>query len=372
MLHANWTVAILEAVLVFLILYKIFSARRGKSLYIRRIPGLSAIDEAVGRAAEMGRPIMFSPGLAQLSLPTLQALSILKHVTNISAKYRTRIVVPTADSVVYTIAEEISKDAYSSQGVPEQFNAEDVRFVSDDQFAYASGCVGILNREKVASNLMFGTFFAESLILAETGHQVGAVQVAGTPSITQIPFFITACDYTIIGDEFYAASAYLSREPTLLGSLVGQDWAKATLVSIMLLGVITASLLTPLLRGKDVSDPARLAALLKGDEGAVSMHIRKQLSPSTRSLLAEYQAGARPSDNLERALTEDLNRLLRKGDLYAPERFRQVKLRDETLVLAGLKLHGAERVKFNRMLLEDSYPREIAERHSWLEWFEPD
>ncbi len=41
MLHANWTVAILEAVLVFLILYKIFSARRGRSLYIRRIPGLS-------------------------------------------------------------------------------------------------------------------------------------------------------------------------------------------------------------------------------------------------------------------------------------------------------------------------------------------
>ena len=242
MLHANWTVAILEAVLVFLILYKIFSARRGRSLYIRRIPGLSAIDEAVGRATEMGRPMMFAPGLSGLSLPTLQALSILKHVTSIAAKYRSRIIVPTADSVVYTIAEEISKDAYSSQGVPEQFNPDDVRFLSDDQFAFASGCIGILTREKVASNFMFGTFFAESLILAETGHQVGAVQVAGTPSITQIPFFITACDYTIIGDEFYAASAYLSREPTLLGSLVGQDYAKAVLLFIMVAGIVIASL----------------------------------------------------------------------------------------------------------------------------------
>lgn len=241
--HANWTVAILEAVLVFLILYKIFSARRGKALFIRKIPGLSAIDEAVGRAAEMGRPMMFSPGLSGLSLPTLQALSILKHITDIAAKYRTRVIVPTADSVVYTIAEEISKDAYSSQGVPEQFNADDIRFLSDDQFAYASGCVGILNREQVASNFMFGNFFAESLILAETGHQVGAMQVAGTPQVTQIPFFITSCDYTIIGDEFYAASAYLSREPTLLGSLVGQDWAKAVLVFIMLAGVVTATLL---------------------------------------------------------------------------------------------------------------------------------
>jgi len=222
--------------------YSVRRARKGKPLYIRRIPGLSAIDEAVGRATEMGRPMIFCPGLSGLSLPTLQALSILKHITTIAAKYRTRIIVPVADSVVYTIAEEISKDAYATEGVPEQFNPEDIRFLSDDQFAYASGCVGIMNREKIASNFMFGYFFAESLILAETGHQVGAMQVAGTPAITQIPFFITAADYTIIGDEFYAASAYLSREPTLLGSLVGQDYAKAILVLIILAGAVTLSL----------------------------------------------------------------------------------------------------------------------------------
>ena len=116
--HANVPIAVLEAVLVFLILYKIFSARRGRQLYIRRIPGLNAIDEAVGRATEMGRPMMFSPGINALNLPTLQALSILRHVTAIAAKYRTRVIVPTCDSVVYTIAEEISKDAYNSEGRP--------------------------------------------------------------------------------------------------------------------------------------------------------------------------------------------------------------------------------------------------------------
>ena len=217
-------------------------ARKGKALFIRRIPGLTAIDEAVGRATEMGRPMMFCPGLDGLTLPTLQALSILKHITSVAAKYRTRIIVPVADSVVFTIAEEISKDSYTTEGAPEQFNPEDIRFLSNDQFAYASGCVGIMNREQIASNFLFGYFYAESLILAETGHQVGAMQVAGTPAITQIPFFITAADYTIIGDEFYAASAYLSREPTLLGSLVGQDYAKAILVLIILAGAVTLSL----------------------------------------------------------------------------------------------------------------------------------
>ena len=52
---------------------------------------------------------------------------------------------------------------------------------------------------------------------------------------------MAACDYTIIGDEYYAASAYISREPTLLGSLVGQDYGKLVIVVLLLLGIVGAA-----------------------------------------------------------------------------------------------------------------------------------
>lgn len=242
MQHGNWTVWILEGTLVFLILYKIFAARAGRQLFIRRIPGLSSIDEAVGRAAETGRPMLFSLGLGSLDIVSLQGLAILSHVIRRAAKYGVRVIVPTADAVLLTVAQDTARDAYAAEGVPEDFNRDDIRYLSDNQFAYASGVVGIQHREKISSAFYFGSFYAESLILAENGHQVGAIQVAGTPSITQIPFFIAACDYTIIGDEYYAASAYLSREPTLLGSLVGQDYAKAVILLLVALGVLAASL----------------------------------------------------------------------------------------------------------------------------------
>ena len=245
MKHATLPTGLLLAVLSLAILIAILTARRGRQLFIRRIPGLSAIDEAVGRATEMGRAILFVPGVWGLDIITLQALAILSHVAKIAARYRSRVIVPTADSVIYTIAEEVVRDAYSREGAPEQFQGEDVRYLSDLQFAFASGVVGILNREQIASAFYFGNFFAESLILAETGHNVGAIQVAGTPQTTQIPFFIAACDYTIIGDEFYAASAYLSREPTLLGSLVGQDIGKAIIIGTIVLGIILTSILGP-------------------------------------------------------------------------------------------------------------------------------
>jgi hypothetical protein len=89
-------------------------------------------------------------------------------------------------------------------------------------------------------------------VLAEAGQQTGAVQIACTPSIYQVPFFMVSCDYTVFGEEFYAAGAYFSRDPVLTGSLVGQDWAKMLLLVIMLIGILCFTIfqqdwITPLL-----------------------------------------------------------------------------------------------------------------------------
>jgi hypothetical protein len=236
--HANAFTAVLLAVLVASVVTTIITAQRGRLPFIRRIPGLNAIDEAVGRATEMGRPILFSGGLAGIGIVSLQALAVAGHIGRFAARYGTRPIVPVCDPTMMPVTEEVIREVYTSEGKPEAYKAEDVRYLSDRQFAYAAGVTGILHRERPAATFLFGQFFAESLILAENGQSVGAIQVAGTPDLLQIPFFVVTCDYTIIGDEDYAATAYLSREPTLLGSLVGQDIGKTLLLAIIALGII--------------------------------------------------------------------------------------------------------------------------------------
>lgn len=235
---------ILVYIFALMILAAILRARGGAAPFIRRIPGLTAIDETVGRSTEMARPITFSLGLGGLDIVTLQALAIAMHVIRLAIRFGTRVILTMADPTLYAVADEAVNEAYTTAGRPEAFNRGDIRFLSDRQFAYASSMVGLIHREQVASNYMFGLFFAESLILAEAGNQVGAIQVAGTPSITQLPFFIAACDYTIIGDEYYAATAYLTREPVLSGSLVGQDRGKLLLLAIILLGIVAVTVFT--------------------------------------------------------------------------------------------------------------------------------
>lgn len=221
----------------FFIVFNISRARGAKGLTIRRIAGLDQIDEAIGRATETARPVLMVPGIGALDGISVQALTIFGSVIRSAARFATPIRLLTANPAVFGVAQEIARDVYLSEGVPEQFDADSVRFVSDRQFAFASGVAGIIQRERVAAAFFMGEFYAESLIFAENANIVGAIQVAASTQTTQTPFFIAACDYVLLGDEFYAASAYLGRQPVLLGSLVGVDWAKMLFMLFILIAV---------------------------------------------------------------------------------------------------------------------------------------
>ena len=245
-------VRVLVGCVVFLglILFYFHAAQRGVQMYLRPIAGIEAIDEAIGRATEMGKPILYVPGLSSISdVATIASLTILGRVAKKVAEYQTPLLVPNRDPIVYTIAEETVRQGYLEAGRPDAFEKDSVFFLTDSQFAFVAGVNGIMMREKPATNFYLGMFWAESLILAETGSLSGAIQIAGTDAVTQLPFFITTCDYTLIGEELYAASAYLGREPKQLGSIKGQDACKAIIMAFITIGVVLS--LTDIIAGTE-------------------------------------------------------------------------------------------------------------------------
>ena len=239
-LDTGWFLIAFTLLMVTFILINIARANAGKNLYIRRIAGLNAIDEAVGRATEMGRPVLMVPGLTAdtVNAKTMQAINIFAYVSRIAARFGNPILVCCYNASTYTVAQEVIRDVYQQEGLGDQFDVDSVRFISDRQFAFAAGVSGLILREKAAATFFMGEFYAESLILAETANSVGAIQVASSTELTQTPFFIAACDYVLIGDEFYAASAFLTRQPVLVGSLIGQDWCKLAIIGFVLAGTV--------------------------------------------------------------------------------------------------------------------------------------
>jgi hypothetical protein len=241
--QTRWSVLVLMAMFFGFVLYFMNSARSGKVPFVRRIPGVDAIEEAIGRATEMGRPVLYVPGILDIDeIQTVAGLVILESVARLTAKYQTPIIVPVTYPIPFTIAEEMVKSGYLHAGRPEAYDPTSVRFVSPEQFAYTAAVGGIMLRDRPAAHIFMGAFYAESLLLAETGFQTGAIQVAGTANVHQLPFFVVACDYTLIGEELYAASAYLSKEPKLIGSLKGADMMKIIIVVLIVVGSVLESM----------------------------------------------------------------------------------------------------------------------------------
>ena len=161
----------------------IMLARRGMPMRVRTIAGLKAVDEAVGRATEMGRPVLFVTGTQDMNdIQTVAGITVLSHVARTAAEYDAKIEVPTSRSLVMTAARETVQASFLTAGRPDAYNQDLIYYVTDEQFGFVAYLVGVIVREKPAACFYMGSFFAESLMLAETGNGIGAIQIAGTAS----------------------------------------------------------------------------------------------------------------------------------------------------------------------------------------------
>lgn len=241
--HASVAMVVCLIAVLGPVVYLIRRAKKNiNNFHIRRIPGIDAIDDALGGSIERGRPISFSTGLTSVGPVLYACLGVLHYVSQRCAKAASQLLVPQNDPEAMAIVENTVREGYRSVGKVSNFAPQDVRFFSEDQFAFASGYIGMMHRENVGGAFLFGRFAAESLILAEAGQQVGAIQVAASATPEQVAFFICTCDYTLIGEELFAASAYLSKEPVQVGSLAGQDLGKLFLFIVVIIGILVATI----------------------------------------------------------------------------------------------------------------------------------
>jgi len=232
----------LLVVTMIIAVYYTVERAKTKTWKIRRLPGLEAIDEAVGRATETDRMVLYLPGFGGLGDPqTLASLGVLSDVARTTARYDANLVVAVEYADLVPVYEEVVRNSYVAEGKADAFTPEHIRWFSDHYYGYAVAVIGMIYKERPASVIMLGNFAFDALMYAEAGAQVGAIQIGGTASSTQIPFFVAACDYALIGEEIFAAAAYLTQEPNRVASIVVEDWGKFLVTGLVLLGAILAT-----------------------------------------------------------------------------------------------------------------------------------
>jgi hypothetical protein len=218
-------------------------ASRGEVPKLRVPPALKAVDEIVGRATEMGRPITYCTsyvGLmySSMALQNLAGIAVLGHMAKLAAEYDAEIIGCFATGDLQLVAEDVVRENYIAAGKPEK--EVDMRFLTPMEYAYASATMGIMRREKIAGNVMLGAIAGENVLWGATAAELGAIQLGGM-AISQVCFFVALCDYVLIGEELYAAGAVLSEDETLISALASEDIGKFILLGLTLLGALLAS-----------------------------------------------------------------------------------------------------------------------------------
>ena len=247
----GWTIAnpaALAILLAFLALLIVLAARAraGHGAALRPIPAFDAIKQAVGQAAELGRPLhvaLGTGGIGKLStLETLAGIEALEYLAHQAALCDAPLTVSVADPTVLPTAQETLYRGYEQAGYPDEYDSTRVQLLAPDNVAYAAGVMTTLHQQNLAANVMVGTFGDEFLLMGETGARRGIPQIGGTTNPQALAFAYASMNHVLLGEEIYAAGAYLRQDRNHVGGLMAQDVMRLAIVAAAIIGAILRTL----------------------------------------------------------------------------------------------------------------------------------
>ncbi len=236
--------AMLIVLVILLLLMLVFTlwVRGGARPSFRPIPGFAALRGLIGQVAETSQALHVSLGIEGVggkgTAETLAGLTVLEYLARHMAVCDAPPIVTVADPSLLPIAQDALRHAYLQYCDVDYYDPSQVRFIAPQAVAYATGVMGVLGREKLRANVMVGSFGDEYLLMGETGARRDVSQIVGTANPQTLPFVFTSADQTLIGEEMYAAGAYLASLPAHVGSLIAQDWVRVFIVLFIIIGVI--------------------------------------------------------------------------------------------------------------------------------------
>lgn len=237
---------ILLLIFVVAIYFFTLRARSGWIPTLRRIPAFDMLKALPGRAIESGRDLHLSIGVGGLVNETtsdsLAGLAVLNYLAEHAAVTGISPTISMADPMVMLFAQNALRAAHAAEAERAEESYRNIRWIAPQPAAYAAGVMGMLNIDQFEANVMVGSFGDEYLLMGETAAQKGMAHIGGASNPNTLPFVYASAQESLLGEEIYAAGAYLQKRPGHLGSLLAQDTMRWLIFLLILGGIILATL----------------------------------------------------------------------------------------------------------------------------------
>jgi hypothetical protein len=219
---------------------------RGRWPVLRNLPGYETVHSDVGASVEAGTRVHMALGEGQIigvgaeaELAGLAALGKIAQAASVSDRPP---VATSSDGVTALLAQNVMYSTYRQMRVEERFDHDLGRIVGLGPAGYTAGAMITPREERVSATFLLGAMGAEAALIADTGAQHGSVSAAVTDPVGQAAVFATT-DNPLLGEELFAAGAYLKVNHAHAASLQAQDVLRWLAIGAILLGALGSTFL---------------------------------------------------------------------------------------------------------------------------------
>ena len=225
--------------LAILLYYFMDKAAKGKPETIRRLPAFDAMEEAVGRAVEQGRPVLTTYSFRdQFDAPTMVGLETVRYTSKLTTQKGGDMLVGAGAARTLPVAMENYRLGCLEGEVPELYNGANVHFFTKQQWAYASGVMGLMQREQPGACIFIGPFLVEGIHLGINSRRINTMAIGGNTSYSMGAFMFVTMDYVLLGEEMFAAGAYMTEDPVNISGIAAEDVMKWVICGILVVGTL--------------------------------------------------------------------------------------------------------------------------------------
>jgi Domain of unknown function (DUF6754) len=213
--------------------------RRKSSPAFREIHAFTRLRHAIGRVVEDGTRLHVSLGRDVLTTPqsaaALAGLTLLRRLAELTSSGDKPPIATSGDAALAILSQDTLQTGSlaSAQGA---YDPTAGRLTGLTPFSYAAGAIPVIHDENISTNVLIGNFGIEAALLADAAERSNSFTLAASDNLTAQAVLYASAQEPLIGEELYAAGAYMDAGPLHKASLTVQDILRWLIILAILIG----------------------------------------------------------------------------------------------------------------------------------------
>ncbi len=240
------SIAIIVLVLATNLILTQITRRRRTAVVLRSISGYEAIPLLVGEAIEADRPVHASFGSTSLGgANTILSAASAEFVYWIVQRAVTGPVAPIitlSDTTTLPLAQDTLRRAYESRDRLNRYQAGSIHWypAGGHSLAFAAALTSDMGNERIAGSVFAGVYGSELALILDAANRRDQTTIATSTALEGQAVAYALSEHPIIGEEVFAAGAYLGGQPNQVATVSTIDFLRGLLILFILIPTIDA------------------------------------------------------------------------------------------------------------------------------------